>query len=378
MDSDLSVLTISATKPNGQPAAMLSEMGVNIVPVEEEDNVDRYIISKRIAVERRIGSAFLQGIVDRTLFTSAIYLAENFSNPIMMIEGEVSYECRGINPQAVRGALGRLILLHGVNVLSTPDVEETVSLMAMLARQEHEGIPEMSLIPKRKAIDLPDMQRRVVEMLPGCGMVTARDLLQSFGSIRRIATAEEEEFLSLPGIGKKKAAEMYRTLSAEYESVDTEKDLEDAIEAAPELLFSQPITMLDRQHYICTEGRERHIVDMVFLDPAEDELILVELKRGRLLEEHYDQIRRYLDNAYKSQFLLSYLEKGMAIRGILATVEECEFEPEAGDVSVCIVDKKRAIEVVKKLRRRFPENGENHGDTEARRGGGMGGWGRRE
>jgi DNA excision repair protein ERCC-4 len=371
--SDLSVLTISATKPNGQPAAMLSEMGVNIVPVEEEDNVDRYIISKRLAIERWTGSGFLQGIVDRTLFTSAIYLSENFSNPIMIIEGEVSYECRGINPQAVRGALGRLILLHGVNVLSTPDVEETVNLMAMLARQEHEGIPEMSLIPKRKAIDLPDMQRRVVEMLPGCGMVIARDLLQSFGSIRRIATATEEEFRSLPGVGVKKAAEMYSTLNAEYESVDTEKNLEDAIEAVPELLFSQPITMIDRQHYICTEGKERHIVDMVFLDPAEDELILVELKRGKLLEEHYGQIRRYLDNAYKSQLLLSYLEKGMAIRGVLATVEDCEFEPEAGDVSVCIVDKKRAIEVVKKLRRRFPENGENHGDTEARRGGGTGG-----
>jgi len=370
VDADLSILTISATKPDGQPAAMLSEMGINIVPVEEDDNVDRYIISKRIAIERWTGSGFLQGIVDRTLFTSAIYLGENFSNPIMIVEGEVSYDCRGINPQAGRGALGRLVLLHGVNVLSTPDVEETVNLMAMLARQEHDGIPEMSLIPKRRAIDLPDMQRRVVEMLPGCGMVIARDLLQSFGSIRRIATATEEEFLSLPGIGKKKAAEMYSTLNAEYESVDTEKNLEDAIEAVPELLFREPITMLDRQHYICTEGKERHIVDMVFLDPAENELILVELKRGKLTEEHYHQIRRYLDNAYKSQILLSYLEKGMAIRGVLATVEECEFEIGAGDVSVCIVDKKRAIQVVKRLRRRFPEDGENHGATETRRHGG--------
>jgi hypothetical protein len=201
-------------------------------------------------------------------------------------------------------------------------------------------------------------------------MVIARDLLQSFGSIRRIATATEEEFLGLPGVGVKKAAEIYRTLNAEYKSVDTEKDLEDAIEAVPELLFNQPITMIDRQHYICTEGKERHIVDMVFLDPEEEELILVELKRGKLTEDHYHQIRRYLDNAYKSQILLSYLEKGMAIRGVLATVEDCEFEPEAGDVSVCIVDKKRAIEVVKRLRRRFAEDRENHGDTEARREGG--------
>jgi len=36
-----------------------------------------------------MGSSFLQGIVDKTLFTSAIYLSENFSNPIAIIEGEV-------------------------------------------------------------------------------------------------------------------------------------------------------------------------------------------------------------------------------------------------------------------------------------------------
>jgi ERCC4-type nuclease len=357
MSVDLSVLTISATKPNGKPAAMLSEMGINIVPIEEEEsNIDRYIISKRFAIERRTGSSFLQGIVDKTLFTSAIYLSENFSNSILMIEGEVSYECRGINPQVVRGALGRMTLLYGVTVLSTPNMEETVNLIAMLARQEQTGIPEMSLVPKRKATDLPDMQRRVVEMLPGCGMVIARDLLQCFGSVRRIANATEEEFRSVPGIGAKKAAEMHKVLNAEYESVDTEKDLEDAIEAAPELLFKQPVTILARQHHIYTAGKERHVVDLVFLDSAADELILVELKRGKLTEEHYNQIRRYLDNAHKSHLLRSFLEKGMAIRGVLATVEECEFEPGAEEVSVSIVAKKRAIDVLKRLRRRFPDD----------------------
>ena len=354
MSVDLSVLTISATRPDGEAANMLSEMGINIIPIEEEgDNSDRYIISKRLAIERRTGGSFLQGIVDKTLFASAIYLSENFSNPILMIEGEVNYECRGINPQVVRGALGRMTLSYGLTVLSTPNMEETVSLIVMLARQEQIGISEMSLIPKRKAVDLADMQRRVVEMLPGCGMVLARDLLQSFGSIRRIATATEDEFRSLPGIGEKKAADMYNVLNAEYESVDTEKDLEDAIETSPELLFKQPITLLDRQHYICTEGKERHIVDLVFLDPPAEELILVELKRGKLTEEHYNQIRRYLDNAHKSQLLRSYLEKGMSIRGVLATIEECEFEPEAGDVSVFVVDKKRTVEILKRLRRRF-------------------------
>jgi len=335
----------------------MAEMGIEIVPIEgDEGNVDRYILSKRLAVERRTGSSFLQGIMDKTLFTSAIYLQEHFSIPILIVEGEVSYECRMFDPQRVRGALSSMMLLYGANVLSTPNMEETVSLIVMMTRQEQIGIHEISLIPKRKATDLADMQRRVIEMLPGCGMVLARDLLQCFGSVKRIVSATEEEFRSMRGIGAKKAAEMYKVMNAEYESVDTEKNLEDAIEAAPELLFKQPVTLIARQHYIYTEEKERHIVDLVFLDSEADELTLVELKRGKLTQEHCNQIRRYLDNAYKSELLRSFLEKGISIRGILATIEECELEPKEAGISVCIVDKKRTIEVLKQLRDRRMES----------------------
>ena len=351
MSVDLSVLTISATKPKGKPAAMLAEMGINIVPIEEDEgNVDRYVISKRLAIERRTGSSFLRGIMEKTLFTSAIYLREHFDIPILIVEGEVNYEYTMFDPQAIRGALSSMMLQYGLNVLSTSNVEDTVQLIAMMARQEQIGIPEISLIPKRKAVNLPDMQRRIIEMLPGCGMVMARELLQYFGSVKRIVNAGKDDFLGMRGIGAKKAAEMYEVLNAEYEAVDTERNLEDAIEASPEILFDQPVELLARQHCIYTDEKERHIVDMVFLDPAEDDLILVELKRGKLAGEHYNQIRRYMDNAPQSRLLRPYLEKGMAIRGILATVEECKFEPRTGDVSVCIVDRNRTIEVLKQLR----------------------------
>ena len=119
-----------------------------------------------------------------------------------------------------------------------------------------------------------------------------------------------------------------------------------------QLLFKQPITLLDRQHHIYTEEKERHIVDLVFLDSEADELILVELKRGKLTGEHYNQICRYLDNAHKSKLLQKYMEKGTKIRGILATVDECKFKPKDPDVSVCIVDKKQTIEILKQLRNR--------------------------
>jgi ERCC4-type nuclease len=351
MSANLSKLTISVTKPKGKPASMLAEKDIELIPIEEDEgNVDRYIISKRLALERRTGSSFLRGIVEKTLFTSAIYLKEHFDIPILIVEGEVNYECSMFNPQAVRGALSAMILQYGLNVISTSNLEETVELIAMITRQEQIGIAEISLIPKRKAVDLPDMQRRVIEMLPGCGMVMAREMLQHFGSVSRIINATEEELREVKGVGAKKAAEIYKVLNSEYEAVDTERNLEDAISVAPELIFCKPVEMLDRQHYIYADEKDRHIIDLVFLDPEAEELILVELKRGKLLNEHEEQLLRYLSKAYESELLRSYLEKGVSLRGILATVEECKFNPKNPAVSVCIVDKNETIGVLKQLR----------------------------
>jgi len=351
MSIDLSVLTISTTKPNGKPATMLREKDIEIVPIQEDEgNVDRYIISKRLAIERRTGSSFMRGIMEKTLFTSAIYMREHFAMPILIIEGEINYEYTMFDPQAIRGAVSAMMLQYGLSVMSTRNLEETVELIAMMARQEQIGIPEISLIPKRKAADLPDMQRRTIEMLPGCGMVMARDLLQHFGSVNRIANATKEDLLSMRGIGAKKATEIYEVLNAEYEAVDTEKNLEDAIEVDHGILFHQPVTLLARQHHIYTEEKERHIVDLVFLDSDAEELILVDLKRGKLSRGHYNQLMRYLSNAHQSRLLQEYLEQGMALRGVLATMEECKLKSQHDFVSIRIADKDRAIEVLKQLR----------------------------
>ena len=350
-----STLVITATKPKGRLAALLAKSGATILPVEDDEgNVDRYILSKRLVIERRTGNSFLRGIMDKSLFTSAIYLREHFEVAILLIEGEVNYAYTAFNPQAVRGALASMMLLYGISVLSTPTTEETVALIMMMASQEQVGIPEISLIPKRKATDLADMQRRIVEMLPGCGMVMARDLLHHFGSVKRIVNATEKELRGVRGIGARKATEMFNVLRAEYEAVDTERNLEDAIEAAPELLFRQPVILLDRQHYIYTEAKERHVVDLVFLDPTANELILVELKRSRLQREHERQILRYLNHASESPLLRDLLQKGAHIRGVLGTIELCNYRPQHQAITVCIVDKEKVIHVLKRLRdRRF-------------------------
>lgn len=346
---------IWASKPDSVISARLAEQGIEVLPIEEDlGQIERYVLSQRVAVERRTGSSFLDGIADKTLFTSAIDLGEGFEVSVLVVEGDNrSVPYRGFHPQAIRGALCSMLLVYGISVLATRDEDDSAALIAMMARQEQVGVPEISLVPKRKAIDLADMQRRVIEMLPGCGLTVARNLLQHFGSIERIVRAPEGELREARGVGPKTAAGIREVLHAQYDAVDTERDLEDAIAAAPALLFGHQVTLVARQHTIQISPAERDVIDLVFLDHDAHQLVLVELKRGALEAAHEAQLERYLAHAEQSPLLRGYIEHGAQLCGVLATVTPCDFRPaHTEQVSAQVIERDRAIQVLRQLRRK--------------------------
>ena len=352
MNETPAFLTVRTTKPALKTAELLAEKGITILPVDEDHgSAEIYFLSPRLVIERRTAASFLSGIKDKSLFTNAIYLRENFEIPILILEGEVKYEHTAFNPDAVRGAQTALVTIYGISLFSSPNIGETAALIAILTRQEQVGVPEISLVPKRKAVNLPDLQRRIIEMLPGCGMVAARQLLYHFGTIQHIVTASQTELCQVPGIGSRKADEIYQVLHTEYESIDTEKQIEDAVQAEPNLLLEQPFELLERQHYIFTDQGERHIVDLVFFNRQANQLRLVELKRGAINSDHEDQLQGYLDRAYQSPLLRSLLQGGADLRGILATVSECSYKPRSTMISTRRIDGDHLIQVLKHLRK---------------------------
>jgi ERCC4-type nuclease len=356
MAVDLSSVSLRVSKPDGRVARRLAKMGIRIVSIANDlGNVDQFVISRRLVVERRTGSGFLQGIMDKTLFANAILLRRHFRMPVLVLEGAINYKYTSFDPQAVRGALSSMITQYSMNVLQTTDTDETAELIAMMARQEQLGVAQISLVPKRPASSLDDMQRRVVEMFPGCGRVTARNLLQHFGSVERIVRATELELRAVPGIGARTSRSILEVLSAEYLSIDTEKQLEDAIESDPALLFDHPVRLIGRQHLIIND-QARHVIDLIFHDPAADEVILVELKHARLQPSDREQLRRYLDCARKSQIVRRHVDCGSGLRGVLVSTEQGNLAVRYPDISVKVVNRHRAIMVLSKLRRMRLDN----------------------
>lgn len=346
-------MRVWASRPESAICSRLSASGIEILPTDDNlGQVERYILSRRVVVDYRTSHSFLDSILDKTLFASAIELGERFEIALLIVEGDYSaVPYRAFHPQAVRGALSSMPLVYGLSVVVTPNLEESAALIAMMARQEQGRVPEITLTPKRKATDLADMQRRVIEMLPGCGLTVARNLLQHFGSIARIVRAREEDLCTVRGVGPKTAAAIHQVLHAEYDAIDTERNLEDAIAAAPELLFEQEAVLVARQHALQASSHGRDVVDLVFLDQEAHQLLLVELKRGKLEAAHEAQLQRYLAHAVQSPLLRDLVDRGAQLRGVLATATPCDYRPsDSRHISVRIVSRDRALEVLRQLR----------------------------
>ncbi len=97
-------------------------------------------------------------------------------------------------------------------------------------------------------------------------------------------------------------------------------------------------------------ARQRDVIDLVVCDEDAQVLWLVELKHGPLLPEHEVQLRHYLRHAAASPLLRSYLDRGYALHGLLATITPSDFVPEVEDVEVLIVDEDAVIDVLVRLR----------------------------
>ncbi len=194
----------------------LREFGDVVITVKELP-VGDYVVSDRVAIERKSAADFVQSIIDGRLFEQAAKLADHFAKPVIIVEGRDIYTVRNVHPNAIRGAIASLVLDYGIPVIFTRDERETAAYIRALARREQlELNREPRLRGEKRILSLPEMQRFIVESLPFVGPKLARQLLKHFGTVERVFTASERELAQVEGIGPKRAKEIRRVLTEEY------------------------------------------------------------------------------------------------------------------------------------------------------------------
>jgi Fanconi anemia group M protein len=181
--------------------------------------VGDYVVSDRVAVERKTVSDFLDTLTggDRSIFEQVGDLSRHYARPVVLIEGDGLYEERNVHPDAIRGALASLTVDFGVSVLRTADESDTADLLAVLAgREQTTRDRAVSVHGEKSSKTLAEQQEYVVGAIADIGPVTARSLLEHFGSVEAVMTAREEDLLEVDGVGEVTAERIRDVVGSDY------------------------------------------------------------------------------------------------------------------------------------------------------------------
>jgi ERCC4-type nuclease len=163
-------------------------------------------------VERKSVEDFLESLLDGRLFQQARQLVA-YPRPILIIEGTGLTTSRNIPRGSIYGALASLTTDFGISVITVEDPQETIQLLAAIAKREQtEPRRDISLRPNKVTLNDVEQRRFILEGLPHVSGVLARRLLDHFGSVERVMSATKEELMQVDGVGRKTAEDIRKVL----------------------------------------------------------------------------------------------------------------------------------------------------------------------
>ncbi|MDD4448723.1 MAG: DEAD/DEAH box helicase [Methanothrix sp.] len=196
-------------------AKLLEAQGIEVT-VKNLD-VGDYVISDKVAIERKTAQDFVSSIIDpqRNLFRQMADLARTYDRPVLILEGRDLYTSQ-MNVASIRGAMISVAVDYGVPIIPTEDRDETASVIALLARREMREGREPKVHGHKTARTLKEQQEYLVSAISSVGPTVARNLLKHFGSVEKIMTASSEQLQEVELVGPKIAQRIRELVGGEY------------------------------------------------------------------------------------------------------------------------------------------------------------------
>lgn len=202
----------------------LSNLGVKIKTTSL--SVADYQVGPEVAVERKSARDFASSVMDKRMYKQAKELVENFQRPLIILEGENLY-AGGLHPNAVRGALASLAVDFGIPIIPTRSPEDTAAMIHRLAiREQEKGPQDVQIRTERKPLTLNEQQLFIIESLPNVGPITARKLLEEFGTVKEVINASKDDLKKVDGIGDKIAQKIRDVIDSDYRTLRTHPQYE--------------------------------------------------------------------------------------------------------------------------------------------------------
>jgi DNA excision repair protein ERCC-4 len=167
-----------------------------------------YLLDERLLFERKTLRDFAVSLKDGRLFEQGVRLAASPLHKAIILEGRARDLAEsGMRREALQGALISLTLFLGIPLLRSADAEESARLMLYAARQfDHiarQTPPRLFKVKRPKGKRKTQLQ--ILQSLPGIGPGAAYNLLEQFGSVEAVLSADEQALICVAGIGAGRA-----------------------------------------------------------------------------------------------------------------------------------------------------------------------------
>ncbi len=194
----------------------LARMGIIVEP--KSLAVGDYILSDRVAVERKDVADYTKSLFDGRLFTQVKELRSNYSVPLLVVEGGSPGEATRANSASIYGSLASIATDFRTPILMTNSPEETARLLAAIAaREQRDANRPVAARADKGAKTREERLRFLVEGLPHVSAVLSDRLLTHFNTLKAIADAGEDDLMEVQGVGRKLAREIHTFFRTEYQ-----------------------------------------------------------------------------------------------------------------------------------------------------------------
>lgn len=211
----------------GNPRIIIDSRELNSGVVKELDRMNAdvdiqtleigdYLCSNRVAIERKTAEDALDSFIGNEkgkIFRQCKDLADSYRRPLLMMECDLSdLFVRNIHPGAIWGML-RSIIWNGTPIEFTYTAAGTAKRLYELAEAEQTGSTKV-FSPHGSKTKRTSYEQKlyIISAVPDVGTVTAKALLDHFGSVKGVFTAEKEELMKVPRIGESLATKIIETV----------------------------------------------------------------------------------------------------------------------------------------------------------------------
>ena len=175
-----------------------------------------YSVASQLSIERKAAEDLGRSIIDGRLFRQMSALRRRAASPVLLVEGLHPHSTpSGVPWHAVRGALVSVAVVFGVPILLADGPEESAEIMVTAGRQLARTT---SLSHVRPGYRPKGWRRRalfILQGLPNVGPARAQALLEAFGSVGAVMSANTAMLADVEGIGVGTAASIARAIGDE-------------------------------------------------------------------------------------------------------------------------------------------------------------------